>query len=350
MGHELSTTNGVVSFADSQAKNGKVNAWHKLGQPVGHAMTAQEALDEAYLANWNVRKQPVFTTIENQEDGGTTSIQIPDKFATVFDNPITKQVTPIGVVGKKYTPIQNEGLTEFADATVDESGAHYETAGSLRNYSQVFITMKLPRELRLTGLDGQVDLTEYYLALFNSHDGSSAMFGLLTPIRVVCANTAAAAIRGAKNKFSVRHTSGYRSATQAAREQLKLAWEYEDAFEEEARALFEQPFSNSDMKLFTEELVELDRVDARSAAATRRRNEANHIYKLWTSSPAIVGTPVAATKWGAYQAVTEYADHYAGVRGANDADLARAVRTVSQAAGGPTANLKEVAWKTLVSV
>jgi phage/plasmid-like protein (TIGR03299 family) len=197
----------------------------------------------------------------------------------------------------------------------------------------------------LTGLDGTQDLTEWYLALFNSHDGSSAMFGLVTSVRVVCANTANAAIRGAKSKFSVRHTSGFRGAVQVARETLGLAFEYEEAFEAEARALFEQPFSTADMRTFTEELVELGRAEKGSTTHTRRQNKANSILKLFVSSPTIVGTPVAATKYGAFNAVTEYTDHHQGTRGATDQSIGRATRTLTAAAAGT--GLKSDAWRLL---
>ena len=52
MAHELDSTNGVVSFANS-----RTDAWHRPGQSVGHAMTAREALDAAHLSGWNVRKK-----------------------------------------------------------------------------------------------------------------------------------------------------------------------------------------------------------------------------------------------------------------------------------------------------
>lgn len=364
MSGEISVTNGVASFADSQVDSqGRVDAWHKLGTPVGHVMTAQEALENAHLANWNVRKVPLFADLRDDEDytsGGKTGsagLLVPKQYATVFNNPVTKKITPIGVVGTRYTPIANESLTAFADALVDEGDAHYQTAGSLRDYSQVFLTMKLPREMRLEGADGKVDLTEWYLALFNSHDGSSAMFGITTTTRVVCANTARVAIAGALSKFSVRHTSGYRSAVQEAREKLGLVWEYETAFEEEVRSkLFTQPFSADDMKSFAEDLVDLKKVDADSVAATKRQNEANAIHKLFVMSPTIVGTPAEGNKWGAFNAVTEYVDHFAGVKGGSDpelAALARANRTLSLATAGSntgdTNSLKASAWSILTN-
>lgn len=349
MAHLISTTNGVASFADSKTDaQGQVSAWHKLGTPVGHAMTAQEALDAAHLANWNVRKRPLWVDVR-EDDETLRGLVVPNQYATVFDNPVTGKVTPIGVVGNRYTPIQNEALTEFADALVDEGGAHYETAGSLRNYSQTFLTMKLPQHLVLEGADGQKDVTDWYLALFNSHDGSSAMFGITTTVRVVCANTANVAIAGAKSKFSVPHTNGWKGAVQVAREKLGLAFAYEEAFEAEARALFAQSFSVEDMKTFSEELVELSKAERDGAAATRRQNEASALVKLFAESPTIVGTPIAGTAYGAFNAVTEYVDHYQGVRGAGD-DLElqgnlRAARTLALASTGT--GLKATAWDLL---
>ncbi len=358
MPHEISISDGVASFADSHARNGQVDAWHKLGTPVGHAMTAEEALEAAYLARWNVRKVPILADLRKEESAQLNGsswagrlLTVPGQYATVFDNPVNKQITPIGVVGGRYTPIQNEALTEFANALVDESGAHYETAGSLRNYAQTFITIKLPSTMVLEGLDGEQDITEWYLALFNSHDGSSAMFGITTDVRVICANTAGVAIRSAKSKFSVRHTSGYRNAVTEAREALGLAFEYEEAFEAEARALFEQPFEVEEMKAFTEQLVELNKAEPNTAARTRRQNEANSILKLFVESPAITGTPIAATKYGAFNAVTEYVDHYASVRGGGtDAAVQsnlRATRTLLLASAGD--GLKGEAWKILTN-
>ena len=351
MSHEISQTNGIASFADARVDaSGRVDAWHKLGTPVGHAMTAEEALHAAHLANWNVRKVPLWADLRGDEfysGQGSAAVAVPDKFATVFNNPINKKITPIGVVGTKYAPIQMEALTEFANALVDQSGAHFETGGSLRDYSQTFLTMKLPRTMVLEGADGTKDISEWYLALFNSHDGNSSMFGLTTQVRVVCANTANMAIKGAHSKFSVQHTSGWKSTLQIAREKLGLTFEYQEAFENELRALYAQSFTDADMKTFTEELVDLAKAEKDSLTATRRQNEANAIYKLWVSSPSIVGTPIAGTQLGAFNAVTEYVDHFAGVRaGGEDQSAARATRTLTLASNG-NVGLKADAWALL---
>jgi len=162
-------------------------------------MTARDALDAAHLSNWNVRKMALQVTQKPTltKDGVTTPspLAVPDYYATVRTNPVHGGLDVLGVVGSKYEPVQNEASCELLDAITDESGAHFETAGALRGGRETFITMKLPNTMVF---DGSQDRTEFYLAALNSHDGSSAWRGLITPVRIVCANTQSAAIGSAK--------------------------------------------------------------------------------------------------------------------------------------------------------
>ena len=70
------------------------------------------------------------------------------------------------------------------------------------------------------------------------NDGSSKFRFLVTPIRIVCANTQTAAIEAAAASWGIRHTGGARVAIQEARTALKLSWRYIQAFEEEAAQLY----------------------------------------------------------------------------------------------------------------
>jgi hypothetical protein len=126
------------------------------------------------------------TTAEVSE-GGVTPIEVPG-FATVRTNPFTGAPEALGVVGGGYTPLQNEDHAEFLNLLADESGAIFDTAGSLRGGRQVFITMQLPGSLTVDGTD-RVDLN---IAALNSHDGTSAFRIPVTPVPFVCANTQSA--------------------------------------------------------------------------------------------------------------------------------------------------------------
>ncbi len=346
--HNIDITEGVASFANARSDH-----WHRLGQTVGHTMTAREALDAAHLANWNVRKmalhvqpKPVIT------DTGVTTpapLVVPDFYATVRDNPINGELDVLGVVGAKYTPVANEASCELLDALVDAAGdAHFETAGALKGGRETFITVKLPNTMQFNAADGSVDTTEFYIAALNSHDGSSAFRLLVTPIRIVCANTQAIAISRARASFSIRHTGGARESIAEARNALKLTWRYIEEFEAQVSALYEQPMETEQMRDFAHQLLEVD--DAPSAAAAKnRRDKANGIIKLWTSSPTI--RSIAGTKYAALNAVTEYFDHVVPIRGAKTsraASEARALRNISTAASATS--IKAEAFRMLQTI
>ncbi len=340
MSHQLDSTNNVVSFADS-----RTDAWHRLGTPVGHTMTAREALTAAHLAGWNVRKMaltipqpPVLT-----DHGVTTppAIPVPDMFATVRDNPVIPgRIDYLGVVGTKYEPVQNEASCILLDAITDQSGAHYETAGALRDGRDTFITMRLPKTMTLHGRNGQTDRTEFYLAALNSHDGSAAFRVIVTPVRIVCANTQKAALAAAKSSYTIRHTTGARAAIIQARHALGLTWRYLEAFEAEAAALYAQQMDAVEMQEFATTLVKADDPTASRTARAHRQQQANHIVKLFVSSPTVAN--VAGTRWAAYNAVTEYLDHHQPVRGARSRGEAVAIRAIRAVTAGSAADTRKL--------
>jgi len=345
MAHELDITDGQASFADA-----RTDAWHRLGQSVGHTMTAREALQAAHLAGWNVRKMalqvPQPPVLEATGVSAPAPLAVPGFYATVRTNPITGGLDVLGVVGSKYEPVQNEASCELLDALVDQSGgAHFETAGALRGGRETFVTMKLPTAMVFDGVDGSADRTEFYLAALNSHDGSSSYRCIVTPVRIVCANTQAAAIGSARASFAIRHTGGARTSIQQARDALKLSWRYVEAFEAEAARLYAQPMDTEQVRGFAERLFDVEAAGT-EATARHRRDHARGIVTLWTSSPSIA--PIAGTRWAAYNAVTEYLDHVVPVRGARSRSAAattRALRAVT--AAGATGSLKAQAFTML---
>ncbi|QIS13907.1 DUF932 domain-containing protein [Nocardia arthritidis] len=326
MPHNLDVTNGIAAFADS-----RTDAWHQLGQQVGHAMTAAEALREAHLAGWNVRKMPLQIPAQPLPDasGQTVPYPIPvvGKFATVRNNPITGGLDCLGVVGAGYQPVQNEASCELLDALVDESGAHFETAGALYGGRETFVTMKLPMTMNFQAVDGSRDTTEFYLAALNSHDGTSAFRLLITPIRIVCANTQTAALQHAKASFSIRHTAGATNSIAEAREALGLTFAYVEEFEREAARLYAQDMTATEVHAFADQLMAVEKAETERTAENRRIH-ANNITRLFVMSPTV--TPLGSTKWATYNAVTEYADHFMEVRkGVGNPADARALRTLT---------------------
>lgn len=334
MAHEIEThgTAAAAVFA-------RTDAWHRLGTTVhDRAFTAEDAMRLGHLGGWQVRKLPL--TAAEVTDAGVTPIEVPG-FATVRTNPFTGAPEALGVVGGGYTPLQNEDHAEFLNLLADESGAIFDTAGSLRGGRQVFITMKLPDSLTIGGID-RVDLN---IAALNSHDGSSAFRILATPVRVVCANTQSAALARHESSVSIRHTRNAKTAVQAARDALGLTFGYLDAFQTEAERLIDAAMTDAAFDALIDATFG-PTVDAREPVSSRARDtERQRRDRLhWLFTDADTQADIRATAWAGYQAVTEYVDHYAPVRTRGDQATARATRLLTS---DDPDRIKRRAWTAL---
>ncbi len=135
------------------------------------------------------------------EDGRITLLRrIPRQYAVVRED----NAEILGVVGDKYTPLQNRAAYRFLEAIMGQGTLDYETAGSLMGGRKIWILAKLREDLQ--PVDG-VRLNPYVL-LASSHDGSSSIRVRFTTVNVVCNNTLTAALSDKQVEFSVRHTSG----------------------------------------------------------------------------------------------------------------------------------------------
>ncbi|MBS1631590.1 MAG: DUF945 domain-containing protein [Bacteroidetes bacterium] len=219
MAHNLNYNKrtGRYSFFSVQQK-----AWHNLGQIVEQYPTSKEAIQYAGL-DFEVIKAPLYTRgtgISIGNDGEIkedSNIIVPDQYATLR----TDTNAVFGVVGKDYQIVQNADAFAFFDAIVGSGdGILYETAGALGNGERIFITAKLPGYIRVGNGD---DVTEKYIFLTTSHDGTGSITAAFTPIRVVCQNTLNAALHKMSNVMRIRHTSGAKQRLEEAHRVMGLA-------------------------------------------------------------------------------------------------------------------------------
>jgi len=298
-------------------------AWHKLGTVTDGALTSDQALETAFL-DWTVTKSenPVTTIVPAYDGDKTETITYTDKFMTYRYHPKTRKAEALGVVGSRYTPVQNSEAFGFLNAIADESGAVFETAGSIDNGRKVFMTMKMPEGI----LIGGVDAIDMYLMAWNTHDGSSSFNVLVTPIRVVCQNTLTAAIKQAAQTFIVRHTAGVNDKIEAARDTLKVTFKYQAEFKKIADNLLKQSMTDKDFYALVDKVFPIKDEESPRAVtmAETARSTVNGLWKAPTQAN------IANTKWAAYNAFAEYADWAKPVRDAN-ADTARAIRIVTGA-------------------
>lgn len=313
MSHALDTTDGQTSFVSAHT-----DAWHQLGTTLDHSFTAEEAMKEGNLGGWNVRKVPMYIDVPGLPD----RMPVQGRNAVIRDNPVEKKrIDILGDVGDSYNIIQNEQHAGLLNALVDESGAHFETAGAINGGRSVFLTMKLPGHINVGG----VDPVENYLAAINTHDGSMSFTLMVTPVRIVCANTMNLAFRQNSHMFRIRHTSGAEASLhRQAREALDMTFSYLDGFQEQAEQLINTTMTQSRFESIIEREF-FPGEDASPASVTRYQKKFDELAELFSDSFTQHG--VRETAWAGLNSMTEWADHFSPTRG-NDQENSRAQKAL----------------------
>ena len=265
--------------------------WHGLGTKVDKLLTSAEAIDAAGL-NYTVEKAPIFL-------GDGTEIK--DQYATVRMD--TKQ--PLGVVGSKYTVLQNKDAFSFFDAVVSVKEAMYETAGALGIGERIWLLAKLPGYIKTIG----EDVTEKYLLLTNTHDGSGSVQVMLTPIRVVCQNTLNVGISAGSHKSKIRHTFNMGMKVEEVRKTLGLINHQFTIFEEATQKLaMVQLTGDAVESYFKKSLGIVEQEDC----STRAQNILEEVSQLFVGGKGAELPGAKGTAWGAFNAVVEYVDYRRG--------------------------------------
>lgn len=114
----------------------------------------------------------------------------------------------LGVVGRNYGIVQNETALSFIDYLTEAAGGRQPqiiAGGSFGNGERVFMTCKVADDFCL---GDQGDIVEPFIVFTTSHDGGGAVVAMATPVRVICQNTLALALRKTKrsNKLIFKHT------------------------------------------------------------------------------------------------------------------------------------------------
>jgi phage/plasmid-like protein (TIGR03299 family) len=275
----------------------KEKAWHDLGKVLDNCPTSSDAIKHAGL-DYDVAKIPVYCNPENSD-----SVVIPEKFATYRTD--TKDV--FGIVGDRYSIVQNRDAFTFFDEIVGEGAAIYETAGCLGNGEVIFITAKLPEYIRV----GNDDLIEQYLFLTSSHDGSGAIQVAFTPIRIVCNNTLNFALQNCSNKLTIRHTESAKDKLAQAHKVMgivhKVSDELSTVFNQMAKVKITDPQLLSFIKRSLAPNKEaLTKMEANEEVSTRFNNMVSDCYLYARTSHTQQADSTMDTVFGAYNAVTGY--------------------------------------------
>ena len=299
MAHNLEMQDGEVAFAlrGKPARHGLANV---LFDEDEHVNTST-MLDSAKLSNWDIQLEDV--TIPDGYRSDKTN------YFVTRTNPFDNGKDVLAIVGSKYQVVQNEQLFEFGDNLL-HGGASWESAGSIKGGRLVFGSLVIPKTITLDP-QGANDVTNTYLLVHTSHDGSVSLQASVTPVRVVCQNTLNVAIKGTKQSFKLRHTQSVDGKIQIAREALGLSVEYMDTFEEEAQSLFETAVNDLQFnKIITTVYPKPDKENKK--ATTIWENKINVLNDLYFKSPTV--ETIKGTAWGVFNTLTEQLDYYRNIK------------------------------------
>lgn len=286
MAHNLhKNKDGKIAFASG---NNQV-AWHNLGQIVEGSMTAEQAIKLALL-DYEVALKPVTFDVDKGK-----SIVMPDKFVTYRKD----TNMPLGVVGNRYEIVQNKDAFGFFDAIVGGDMAMYETAGALGQGERIFISAKMPDCIRIAGTD---DLTEVYVLLTSSHDGSGSIIAAVTPVRVVCQNTLNAALGNTISRVAIRHTTSAKKRLEDAHKLMGISHKFVEELSECFNVLAKKVITDDNVKALVEKLFKSEKEDS-----TRIKNIREAV--MLSYNEGIGQDKILGTAWGAYNGITHYLDH-----------------------------------------
>ena len=314
--------------------------WHRMGQSLDRPATSKEAIAAAHL-DWEINTLPVNTTI------GFQNVTVPGKSALVRSD--TKEI--FNIMSDRYTPVQNSVAFNFFDSVVSAGEAIYHTAGSLDGGRKVWILAKLNGNLKVTN----TDVLEKYILLSNSHDGSSALTMTLTPIRVVCSNTLAAAMSGrGRNTFYARHTVNVMNRANQAREILGLSEAYFENFMTGVNRMVDKQISQAELEKAFYDIYHLREQKLLEEQHKSKRYAIDTTLELFENGRGNDMHDVRGTAWAAYNAVTEFVDHYRPVgRGTATAEQKTddvVDKRLNSAWFGTGSDIKQTAWDTLLTV
>lgn len=322
MAHELEqfdTEAGqlVTAFAFTGSRD---DIWHRLGQSIeGREMTAEEAMRESHM-NRLIRIIPLTV-------GDVSHWSIPKQYAVVLEGDVFVEANgDLVTVPDKVVGIHGHGGADahgnfsvrdrflLAEEAIHASHgeAVWSTAGSLRDGTQAFATMKAPDVI----IDpcGINDIINQYLTLTWSYDGTRSTELGSSEVRTKCANTLATHDMLKQVVIRVKHTSHTASERfTLAAEQWANAQNRAAALKLQAERLLAVEGKQRCLSKIIEKFDPV-REDASKRETSLRKTRLDLLAKV----SAMPTNDVGDNGWAAWNTWVEYLDYFAPIKCGKD--------------------------------
>lgn len=340
-----------------------LEGFHNFSSPV----TMQECMEQIG-ADYKVTKErliripnDVYEAILHGDDCSSLLLSMNEVIDSHVATVNSRDNQTLGVVGKDYGIVQNHEAFRFIDfLTHGDCGVKptIETAGVLDGGRRVFVTAKMPNQFKIAGDSGIDD----YVVFHTTHDGTSSVSVVITPIRVICANTLNAALRSS-NKLTFRHTKNVDlriENEQRALSVLKMHERYASDFVESLEFMRQAPVNNKDMWEFA---CRMFVNDSKVMKAIRDRNynielvedlstrAKNQIYALVKATESGIGqNEHRGSRLWLWNGLTTYFSNYCNFGGAGDSLAVKAEKKFDSVFDGSSAKKTQEAYEYLMAV
>jgi hypothetical protein len=275
--------------------------WHGEGTQLDENPSISDAIVAAGL-DWEVGTKPLFTAEGTPVNAKATYRK--------SDNRV------LGVVGPRYTPLQNQDAFDWFQPFLDASECQLHTAGSLSEGEKVWVLAQLNRA------NSEIvrgDEVSKFILLSNSHDGTTSIRVGYTPIRVVCVNTLAAAHNNKDSQLiRIRHTRSSKVNLENVRDIMDNINVQFEATAEQYRFLASKNFNQNDIQKYVKIMLGIDKTPEEDIK-TRTRNIMDEILAL-IEGPEQAMLGVRGTYWAAYNGYNSYLNYKKGRNVSNRLD------------------------------
>jgi phage/plasmid-like protein (TIGR03299 family) len=289
--------------------------WHRLGRPVPKGVTAEKMIRAAGL-DWEVELQPArgARKINNKGEFSRYEVvrlprqRISKEQGSLFGTgrpprpEVSGEQVSLGLVTRRYQPLQNAEAFSFFDSVVGDGKAYFETAGALGDGERIWVLARMPEPMEIV----RGDECWRYLLLSNAHNGEGSVIVKFTPVRVVCQNTLMLAMEDGQKAYRVRHSKMMQFRLNELTEFLAIT----QKMFLEAGALFK--------RLAGVEITEARLVQYLEALfpKTESQKREGRMPPKWIRIQELLDTVdnlqwpgVKGTLWGVYNAITRFEDY-----------------------------------------
>ncbi len=269
--------------------------WHGLGTKIDDAVSFHDGFKQAGL-DWEVEVRPMFLADGSKVEDGRAVVRTTDN----------KQ---LGVVGTRWTPLQNRDAFNVFEPLVARGDMTLETAGSLKGGKRIWVLCKIKQDNLEVAKNDEIAL---YGMLSNGHDGTLAVHFGFTNIRIVCSNTEQMARTSESSRLvRVRHHRLVLENVEKLRDLMNLAkTEFEGSLED-YRFLASRAINQDDLKKYIRIVFKQDK-KKEDDISSRQNNIMAEVERLFEEGKGNDLPGVRGTYWAAYNSVTEYLNWNAG--------------------------------------